>query len=374
MKFKHNHLLTFGLISPAFFSLLYGLIGIILPVELTMYLFFLVGIFLLRISNSNYKIQITNSWFNLYYLMFISVIIFFLFYPQHYETANNKFLRFLYLVVFKIAILSMIDYKSISNNSAVLYQNLAYGASFTLFLFFIFFQLGFTESYNNSSREILVGFLNPIWFSRFVADFCFILVFFILKYKKFSHMFTIALFMGLFLLFASGSRAPLLSLLITVYILIFIEFKNRRKQIIFFSLFFGLSILPFIITLILNLNIYSVIARQEYILKSITFIMDNPFGYGLSSFGMLASGDDIMAYPHNIFLEILVEIGLIGFLVLLLLLMRAKRYFSVNNIFSFLFIMSFINAQFSGDLAANSYMFIYLFLSIITFTKYNKIT
>lgn len=44
------------------------------------------------------------------------------------------------------------------------------------------------------------------------------------------------------------------------------------------------------------------------------------YGYGLGSFGVLYSGKDIRAYPHNVFLEIWIELGLIGLFLFLIFL------------------------------------------------------
>ena len=368
MKFTYSHLLTFALITPAFFSLFYGVVGVKIPVEFTMYLFLLVGVFLLRANSGDYKIQLVNSWFNLYYLLFLCIIVVFLIYPIHFHTAEDKFFRLLYLIVFKIFALSLLNYKYIYHNKVILYRNLAFSSSFILCLFFVSYQLGFTANYNDSTRKVLVGFLNPIWFSRFVADFCFIIIFYMLIKKKFNFVFLVSIFFGLLLLFSSGSRGPFVALLVTVYFFIYIRYYDYRKKIVLVSLVLGVTVLPFAVVLLMNFNMYSVIARQEYIFKSMGFIMNNVWGYGFSSFGMLVRGVDVIAYPHNIFFEILVEMGILGFFVFLLLLKRAKGYLKSDNIFSFLFIMSLINAQFSGDLVGNSYIFIYLFLSIKLFS------
>ncbi|SFM57088.1 O-antigen ligase [Nitrosomonas nitrosa] len=55
------------------------------------------------------------------------------------------------------------------------------------------------------------------------------------------------------------------------------------------------------------------------------------FGHGVGSFGIEYFGFDERAYPHNIFLELLVELGLIGFLLFMIPLcfgfISAVRYF-----------------------------------------------
>jgi len=73
---------------------------------------------------------------------------------------------------------------------------------------------------------------------------------------------------------------------------------------------------------------------------------------------------DVLSYPHNIFLEILAEGGVIGLLLFLLAVSiglwhlfsnRAVSVFSdpVRLTVLLMFVNTFMNAQFSGDLSAN---------------------
>jgi O-antigen ligase len=60
----------------------------------------------------------------------------------------------------------------------------------------------------------------------------------------------------------------------------------------------------------------SVNVRVEQLNFGLKLITDNKFdsmfGYGLGSFGVMYSGHDGRAYPHNVFLEIWIEAGLLG--------------------------------------------------------------
>ncbi|MCF2857406.1 O-antigen ligase family protein [Pseudoalteromonas sp. SMS1] len=55
--------------------------------------------------------------------------------------------------------------------------------------------------------------------------------------------------------------------------------------------------------------------RINHIVDSWMHIKSNPLlGYGFGSYGMVTTGLDIRSYPHNIFIEIWFEIGLLGLL------------------------------------------------------------
>lgn len=92
-------------------------------------------------------------------------------------------------------------------------------------------------------------------------------------------------------------------------------------------------------------------------------------GHGTGDFGYLALGKDARSYPHNVFLEVTYENGLVGFGLLtfaficpLLALMRALKYRLTPSHHMLLagltasYIASIINAQFSGDLGANLFI------------------
>ena len=225
--------------------------------------------------------------------------------------------------------------------------------------------MGFTESNDGSeARVYLVGIGNPIWFSRFVADFLILIVFYMVYRKRVSYFYVLCLLLGFSLLISSGSRGPILSLLMSIGLLIYGMYPAKRKWLWFMFLFIVVPLIPLVVKAVSEFNIYSLIARLEYIKRSIDFIVVNPLGYGFGSFGILVKGEEIRAYPHNIIFEIFVELGFLGLIVFLFLINRGFRSYFSDNLFFYLFVASLLNAQFSGDLASNAYLFLFLFLSI----------
>ena len=111
-------------------------------------------------------------------------------------------------------------------------------------------------------------------------------------------------------------------------------------------------------------------ARLHHWQESITLFLNNPFGYGIGSYPILSQGEDIRLYPHNIFLEIAVELGIVGlFLFLLQLFLGLYQLMKTNSFIQnefirkailMLFIFLFGGALISGDLHDNRLLFMSL--------------
>ncbi|WP_255261516.1 O-antigen ligase family protein [Bacillus pseudomycoides] len=102
---------------------------------------------------------------------------------------------------------------------------------------------------------------------------------------------------------------------------------------------------------------------------------ENPIvGDGIGGFGYNYNDTDARGYPHNIFLEIIAELGLVGLVLFLLLIFRCiAPYFyrsGKDDSFSYsifiVFLFYFLNANISGDLNDNRVMFCFMSLSYIS--------
>ena len=97
-------------------------------------------------------------------------------------------------------------------------------------------------------------------------------------------------------------------------------------------------------------------------------------GLGSGGFSSLFLWRDFRWYPHNIFLEILVELGVVG-----LILISSLIYFSIKQLFSYKnynylseisavwisgTLVMFFSAQFSGDLNDNRILLMFLSISL----------
>lgn len=94
-----------------------------------------------------------------------------------------------------------------------------------------------------------------------------------------------------------------------------------------------------------------------------------PFGIGFgNSYKCLVGygGSYQYFYPHNLFLEILLEEGLLGFLPFICFIIGTIYVFCTrssnraeNTIWLTIYIFSMVNAMFSGDIAANNFAFLF---------------
>lgn len=194
----------------------------------------------------------------------------------------------------------------------------------------------------------------------------------------------------LYLLLVSGGRGPLLVSLIPLIALLIMGIKinysclyiYRYNIIIIFLVIFSISLLIFLIfnssgflTTINRLKrvFYeeggdsSLHTRLIYYKKSIEFWLDNKvFGHGIGSFPILMNHGGVRLYPHNLFLEIMVELGFLG-LIFFLIFTGYIFYIFFNTsdfikkpwyiIIFLVFLNVFINAMISGDIPDNRFLF-----------------
>jgi len=190
-------------------------------------------------------------------------------------------------------------------------------------------------------------------------------------------------------LFLTGSRMALISLGVAMVIFLLVktfEFTkddvliNKSAMKVTFSLIpIPLLMIPFsnsIQTMLTRLgNLFNDSGFGSYSQRTERFSLaynvwkEGPiFGDGLGSYAIHYNGIDERYYPHNIILEIVSELGLVGIIVFAALL--ALPFF-LNNIFKsnylqmcalLMFIYTFLNANTTGDINDNRMMFTFLAL------------
>ncbi|MFN3554382.1 MAG: O-antigen ligase family protein [Bacteroidales bacterium] len=181
------------------------------------------------------------------------------------------------------------------------------------------------------------------------------------------------------LLLASSARGPLL---FTVLILLVIGFNkllslkhnSTRFNLKYLPRFAALLSVPVIITtlfwerftFLFHVAIYrfsSLGSGQDASalerIEMMKFAFFTPFetlsswlaGYGIGSFGNKFAGFDGRMYPHNLFLEVFFELGIIGIVLFCVLIIMAFRNFSLRSgpIFP-LFLFAFLNAMKSNTI------------------------
>jgi O-antigen ligase len=199
--------------------------------------------------------------------------------------------------------------------------------------------------------------------------------------------------------FATGSRAPALFLVLLLMVFPLVSSLNRlsrrqsRSILLAGIAMFFLAIplmryaidreLPFAMRFALILREdkgVSVRLREDDLATGLALARDNNWvGYGTGSWPILNGLGDVQAYPHNLFVEVLVEQGAVGLVVLLAFLgsvlftaVRALRRVDDMAIAAMItvalssFLYAVLVAQTSGDLYDNRYIWFYAGLVVTT--------
>ena len=191
---------------------------------------------------------------------------------------------------------------------------------------------------------------------------------------------------GFFIMALFGSKGPILSLILAplVYILFYKKMNIKKALVLLLAIIAISSIMLFpesIVKLIpqqyqayfqsrfFNFEKYTDRTSLVQLAISDINVRSLLFGKGTGNYGFLYAGIDTNIYPHNIFIELLYENGILGLMLFLFffipLFNKPLHENSVNTKSSLIvFILYFlVGAQTSGDLANNATLFVFLILS-----------
>lgn len=361
--------ISFGLIillllGGSILSVFLAIVGIGIPSLLFIYII----VFSLFLILPRYLVKVRVEdvlFFQLTFLIFFTLIFFSI--NINSSFGISKIYMFLYAIGIKFIIISLIDTTPISYCYEKFIRMIGLFSSVTLTVFGVLYLAGFTEAYNSDdARDILIGSRNPIWLSRFSCDLIFITIFAFFIKRNGIVFVVLGIFFGGLIIFFAGARGPALALGITLIYLLLKFTSLRYIVLLLYLVCFFLSICYFLyLDSFIEINPYSISARIQSYMVAIELIKENYFGIGFGEFGFYYFGENIYYYPHNIFLEIFSELGILGFALFLVLIYFVFKSRAKKNIFYYLFIMALINAQFSGDLVGNSNVFVYGFLSCL---------
>lgn len=161
--------------------------------------------------------------------------------------------------------------------------------------------------------------------------------------------------LGTIMILVAGSRGPFLDIGIffIIYTLVRISNSKQKAQIIIvlssllvFSLAFGTRILmiisrvlnnygvnPRFINTLIEGNIADSSSRDEIWAAALSMIKENPFGYGAMGSRPVMFQYIYVAHPHQVFLEILIDFGVLwGSIIILWLVFGSLRIFCLKNI------------------------------------------
>jgi O-antigen ligase len=302
------------------------------------------------------------------------------------EYGEQKFIEF----IFNIYVALMVSFLFYSKKEIKNYYK--YLLIFDLVILAL--MLVFNEISTLSMGRITVGDVNPIWLARFLGEII-ILLLFIMNKKIFlilRYMLISILIIGIIF---TGSKGPLFCLILAISIEKILHHKKRVSMQKFLKkyfriLFWVLCLFIFIKEIILKLFAVDYLAERfiisdsesyygEYSRFNLFKIAFNYFtthpllGNGIGSFGYLFSGYDIRLYPHNIILEVISELGILGFLLLIIPILGTflkvykysrKEVDDYIKITTILLIYYFINSLISGDIGLSN-MRVFLYIGLI---------
>ena len=248
-------------------------------------------------------------------------------------------------------------------------------------------------------NRISIPGANPIQVSRYLAIGAAMMIALLIRNKPSQslHYFAI-LFVILLSIILSGSRGPLVSIIIGSIVYAILYERKHSSRI------FGYGILAIgtIITLLLllpesltqrffDISQGSVIMTQQGVRRISTIATRFEFwsmslqawfssitsffiGLGAGSFSSLFIWRDWRWYPHNLFFEIIVELGLIGLVIGILFIIKSYQIINKGiqrgsfTEHSALWVagtvVMFIAAQFSGDINDNRILWMFIGISI----------
>lgn len=257
-------------------------------------------------------------------------------------------------------------------------------------------------------RFTLIG--NPIGVGRIFSVLVMISIVYFIHKDKYKIVFIIGFVLGLIITLATNSRGPLVALLLTILIYLYFFSAIKKSRLLFltaalmFLFIVLLSILPrnFVSRYTFGLSkelhvsdtevkFFSTSQEREvYLKQSIDYLHEHPerllFGTGTSSFSYISKNIDDRLYPHNIFIEIMLELGIFGlvlfilpFVFLLIDFNRIKRKLTKEQHIHFvlwisLTILFLINAQVSGDINDNRLLWFFMggSMGFILYVTQNK--
>ena len=339
--------------------------------------FFLFSIPLL-FSIKNVKVYNTKSLFYLFFfiILFLSPLLALNF--GYNSFGLQKYLSFI-LIVFPIVTIVIEKFNS---------KEIKFFFKVILYFIVVLSFLGLLVVVSSNERLSVLGG-GPIVFARWM-NVGIIIIFFLQKRLNFKFIFLMLFFLILSL--AAGSRGPILSLIVTALLYCVLNFKKLFLPIIVLLISIG-----FIITTtqfktsflnvgktkrLITKDSRSKNARLVFIYRSFDLIKVHPLGVGLGNWQTYANKFDAKhllkhQYPHNLILEIFVELGLVTgilFLIVLIKLIffsynRMQKYNSLQNtFFPLLFYLQFyliLNSFFSGSLVDSRLLFVIMAMILI---------
>ena len=349
---------------------------------------FLISVFFMLFSIKKTVLSKTKFLFYLFYLMVLvmSLLLWLLF--DVTEFGLEKFFNFWFIVV-PISVVIIEKYKRID------VLNIFYillGVCCFLALLSI---VGLSVSARADERMAALGG-GPIVFARWMGFGILTLFLLPVKFRSWYKYLIMTIF--LILALASGSRGPILALIITALVYLGFNFNRLIVKVIF-----GVALLSLIILISgidnkisqvgnfdrIFLNVskkgfvkHSTSTRKNLAIGSFILLQNYPLGVGAGNWQTVANKirpTHLMPleYPHNLFLEVACEYGLHSLIILIILFLyvfylsynKMQRYIkdktSLYPLLFYLLLFLFFNSMVSGMLNDSRLLFIVVSFIII---------
>lgn len=195
-----------------------------------------------------------------------------------------------------------------------------------------------------------------------------------------------------------GARGPLVSAILSVIFLFGIVLIHEPKHVL--KIGFKQGILVFVFSILA----IPIIGDQLRGIQRLLILLDGPgsslgtrlqfyswtlqnlrfpsilYGEGFASWPVYHSGMDVVLYPHNVFLEIIFELGIIGFIILISLIVFSFRGIISDSqdhlskpgiLLTILAVFMIININITGHLGTNRYF--YAVIGLLCYHHTNRI-
>jgi len=358
----------------AFTNISNNTISIFLMKIILLVLFF----FIIYLTKKNEQVTIKNFSFIIYYFILIFLSGATLLYSTNLHYGVSKFVNLIINVPILFSFKFFYDSFNKTKSDIIIYSAII--VSHILFFIFLFFNpFDQITAYKFSLLR-----WSHVTFSR-VFSFIFLYLLFVFMYsknKKLSYLLSIALSLIFYELYFASLRAAIIGLIIFLVIFCFYYIKYKilsKEKIILLLTSFLISFL-LIITFSNNKvveNRYQEIANLTHneiktnsginarliaYKKSVEIIKKNwLLGIGLGAFKGYNNDEflDWIRYPHNIFLEFQIELGLMGTIFFLFYLIKT---FNVLKEIDFFVLLTWLYAlwlaMFAKDISSNLIVFI----------------
>tara|TARA_B100002051_G_C16723497_1_gene633890 strand:+ start:851 stop:2101 length:1251 start_codon:yes stop_codon:yes gene_type:complete len=286
------------------------------------YVYFFLIFYILIIISATFSVDKYLSFKSVFfYFRFIIFFIAFKYIFEKFENSETIFFKFLLIISFILIIDSFIQY------------------------YFDYNILGMKKIFSEGHGDRVTGlFGKDEILGSYLSKILPILLafYFFINKKKTNENFILLLLILFFLsIFISGERAAFIQMLMfTIMFFILVDFKNKKK---YFAIFLtaGLVLMTILVLTDKNKkvrmidsvynnfkqgNIFSQYHQSHY-MTGIKMFLDKPItGHGPKSFRVMCGNKKYMynkyscsTHPHNTYIQMLSEIGILGFLLILIL-------------------------------------------------------